>query len=64
MSLLGRRAAAILVPAEPPCRREKTPHARRKKDAGLSARIPPSRRFGWGDSNRRDLRPACRYIIQ
>jgi hypothetical protein len=27
----------------------------RKEDAGLSARILPSRRFGWGDSNRRDL---------
>lgn len=27
----------------------------KKEDAGLAARISPSRRFGWGDSNRRDL---------
>ncbi len=35
-----------------------------KEDAGLSARIPPPRRFGWGDSNRRDLRLGSAYIIQ
>lgn len=34
------------------------------EDAGLSARIPPPRRFGWGDSNRRDLRLGVAYIIQ
>jgi hypothetical protein len=36
----------------------------KKEDAGLSARIPPPRRFGWGDSNRRDLRLGRPYIIQ
>jgi hypothetical protein len=34
------------------------------EDAGLSARIPPPRRFGWGDSNRRDQRSGLAYIIQ
>jgi hypothetical protein len=39
-------------------------HSHKTEDAGLSARIPPPRRFGWGDSNRRDLRLGVAYIIQ
>jgi len=38
--------------------------APQKEDAGLSARIPPPRRFGWGGSNRPHLRLGCLYIIQ
>jgi hypothetical protein len=60
LPLPGRRVKP--VSGSEPREKERGPQAQ-KEDAGLSARIPPPRRFGWGDSNRRDQQLGA-YIIQ